>query len=101
MGAVVIQRIVPNPRANLKQTTNVVPFQNAVTLVDSLGCRVTAMKNICPEQPRLSTPLITTMPFRAFMFQGSQSGDEMVLSVRMLGCLNYEDCYQVGCMIFN
>lgn len=73
---------------------------DSVTMVDSLGCRVSSMKSVCPEHPRQVSSLITTMPFRAFMFQGANSGDEMVLSIRMLGCLLYEDCFPVSIKIF-
>lgn len=74
--------------------------QDVIVLLDSLGCRIPTMKSVCPEQPRQIGPLVTTFPFRAFMFQGANSGDEMILSVRMIGCLLYEDCFQVSTFAF-
>lgn len=88
MGPVVAHRITSTP--SVRTTTN------SVTLVNSAGCRLPSMKGVCPEQPRHVTPLTVTLPMRAFMFQGAKSGDEMVLSVRMVGCLQAEDCFQVS-----
>lgn len=89
MGTVAVHRI--GSQGELAKTS-----QNSVILVDSQGCRNPSMRGVCPEQPRQVTPLITTLPFRAFMFQESKSGDEMVLSVRMIGCLQFQDCHQVS-----
>lgn len=86
-----MHRLAPSTAYNLS-----VRSQDAIVLVDNQGCRIPAMRVVCPEQPRQLNNLVTTFPFRAFMFQGSNSGDEMVLSVKMIGCMQYEDCYQVG-----
>lgn len=67
--------------------------QRALTLVDSAGCRDIRMKAVCPDNPVQSSPLVSTLALRAFMFQGMASGDEMVMSVRMIACLHYEDCH--------
>lgn len=90
MGDVIMRRLLPQGRLS----------QESATIIDSLGCRVAAMKSVCPEQPRQLDPLTTTLTFRAFMFQGSNSGDEMVLSVRMYGCLQQEDCVKVSNFYF-
>lgn len=67
--------------------------QRALTLVDSAGCRDIRMKAVCPDNPAQTSPLVSTLALRAFMFQGMASGDEMVMSVRMIACLHYEDCH--------
>lgn len=87
MGDVVMRRLLPEGRLS----------QDFVTIIDSLGCRVPAMKSVCPEQPRQLDQLTTMLSFRAFMFQGSDRGAEMILSVRMYGCLQEEHCIQVCC----
>lgn len=69
--------------------------QKSLTLVEENGCRSAGIRNICPFQPRQMTPLDNVLHFRAFLFQDSARGDDMVLSVRMLGCLNAQDCFQV------
>ncbi|KAJ8983776.1 hypothetical protein NQ317_000336, partial [Molorchus minor] len=70
--------------------------KKSVTLIEENGCRSPGMKSICPFQPRQISPLDTILHFRAFLFQSSSKGDDMLVSVRMLGCLNIPDCYQVG-----
>lgn len=95
MSTVAMQRILSSTQRYLN-TQKSTTLRDSVILVDNLGCRVPAMKSVCPEQPKRISPLTISLPFRAFMFQGSNSGDEMVLSVRMQGCLQYDDCFQVS-----
>ncbi|XP_045469916.1 uncharacterized protein LOC123677447 [Harmonia axyridis] len=66
------------------------------TLVDENGCTNPFMRNICPDLPQQISPLVVVFPFRAFLFQGSDRSDEMVLSMRMIGCLNSKDCLQIN-----
>lgn len=70
--------------------------QRSLTLVEENGCRSPGIRSIVPAQPRQITPLDNVLNFRAFLFQDSTRGDDMVLSVRMLGCLNSQDCFQVN-----
>lgn len=70
--------------------------QKSLTLVEDNGCRSAGIRNVCPFQPKQITPLDNVLHFRAFLFQNSARGDDMVLSVRMLGCLNAQDCFQVS-----
>lgn len=91
MGDVLMRRLLPQGRSG----------QDSVTLIDALGCRIPAMRTVCPEQPKQIDHLTTTLTFRAFMFQGANSGDEMILSVRMLGCLQPEDCLQVSLLKYS
>ncbi|ENN77282.1 hypothetical protein YQE_06108, partial [Dendroctonus ponderosae] len=61
-------------------------------LVNQQGCVNPEMRSICPRHPQKINPLITELQFRAFLFQDSPQGDEMVVSVRTQGCLNVADC---------
>ncbi|KAL3282552.1 hypothetical protein HHI36_005732 [Cryptolaemus montrouzieri] len=70
--------------------------QQSATLIDDNGCTVPSMRNVCPDQPRQINPLMVVLPFRAFLFQGNQDTEEMVLSLRMIGCLNTKDCLQIN-----
>lgn len=69
---------------------------NSVNLVTSNGCVNPQMRNICPLEPVLDPPLGYRFGFKAFMFQGMRSGDEVVMSVKMTGCLYWRDCQLVS-----
>lgn len=90
MGDVVMRHLINEGRLS----------QDFVTIIDPLGCRVPEMKSVCPEQPKQIDQLTTSLIFRAFMFEGTDKGEEMVLSVRMFGCLQEEHCIQVKCFKF-
>lgn len=53
------------------------------------------MKSICPQPPTFEPPLGHRFGFRAVMFQGMKSGDEMVMSVKIAGCIDQSDCFVV------
>lgn len=69
---------------------------NSANLITSTGCVHPAMQSICPEPPVFEQPLGYRFGFRAVMFQGMKSGDEMVISVKILGCLHQIDCFVVS-----
>jgi hypothetical protein len=50
------------------------------------------MRSICPAPPTYEAPLGYRLAFRAVMFQGMRSGDEMVMKVRIAGCIHRQDC---------
>lgn len=54
------------------------------------------MRSICPQDPIFEQPLGYRFGFKAFMFQGMNSGDEMVMNVKLNGCLYRRDCNIVG-----
>lgn len=85
MGEVVVHHV---SKSNKSQSRSVV-------LVDNTGCRDARMRSVCPDNPLQVAPLVTTLAVKAFMFQGMDSGDEMIMSVRMIGCLLQEDCFKV------
>lgn len=45
--------------------------------------------------PVFEPPLGYRFGFRAVMFQGMKSGDEMVMTVRIIGCMDHHDCHLV------
>lgn len=54
------------------------------------------MQSICPLPPVFEPPLGYRFGFRAVMFQGMKNGDEMQMSVRMVGCIDSRDCHLVN-----
>lgn len=55
----------------------------------------TLMKNVCPLEPVLDSPLGYRFGFKAFMFQGMKSGDDVVMNVKLSGCIFKQDCQLV------
>ncbi|EDS34834.1 conserved hypothetical protein [Culex quinquefasciatus] len=70
---------------------------NSATLVTTNGCLNPSMKAVCPAAPVLETPLSYRLGLRAAMFQGMRSGDEMVLRVRVVGCVDRRECTVDNC----
>lgn len=65
---------------------------NTVNLVSHNGCINPSMKSVCTLPPQYEPPLGQRFGFKAVMFQGMKSGDEVVMSIRILGCVNRNDC---------
>ncbi|EDV37368.2 uncharacterized protein Dana_GF13410 [Drosophila ananassae] len=65
---------------------------NNVQLVSSRGCLNPAMQAICAHAPILEPPLGQRLHFKAVMFPGMRSGEVLVISMRITGCLEHEDC---------
>ncbi|EDW32954.1 GL10255 [Drosophila persimilis] len=65
---------------------------NTVQLVSSRGCLNPAMQAICSHSPVMEPPLGQRFHFKAVMFPGMRSGDVLVISMRITGCLEREDC---------
>ncbi|XP_020803576.1 uncharacterized protein LOC110180261 [Drosophila serrata] len=65
---------------------------NTVQLISSRGCLNPAMLSICSHGPILEPPLGQRLHFKAVMFPGMQSGEVLVISMRITGCLEREDC---------
>lgn len=51
------------------------------------------MKSICPLGPTFEPPLGHRLAFKVVMFQGMRSGDEVVMSIKISGCLDEHDCH--------
>ncbi|KAH8291145.1 hypothetical protein KR054_009127 [Drosophila jambulina] len=65
---------------------------NTVQLISSRGCLNPAMVSICSHSPILEPPLGQRLHFKAVMFPGMRSGEVLVISMRITGCLEREDC---------
>lgn len=66
---------------------------NNVALITSRGCINPSMQSVCTQPPSYDPPLGHRLTFKAVMFQGMHSGDELVLSMRITGCLEARDCH--------
>lgn len=69
----------------------------SINLVSNAGCLNPAMKSICPFPPVFEAPMGHRFGFKAIMFQGMSSGDEIVMGIRIVGCINPVDCQQGIC----
>ncbi|XP_055596254.1 uncharacterized protein LOC129746573 [Uranotaenia lowii] len=70
---------------------------NSANLITTAGCLNPTMRAIVPLAPVLESPLSYRLAFRAAMFQGMRSGDEMVLRVRIIGCVDRRECLVENC----
>lgn len=73
---------------------------NSATLIKSNGCINPAMRSICPFAPIFEAPLGYRVGFRAVMFQGMKSGDEMIITVKIVGCIDNIDCAVVCTFLY-
>ncbi|XP_052873186.1 uncharacterized protein LOC128278496, partial [Anopheles cruzii] len=71
---------------------------NSASLVTASGCLNPLMRAISPAAPVFEAPLGYRLGFRAAMFQGMRSGDEMVLRVRVVGCVDRRECLVENCV---
>jgi len=82
---VILQRLAPSGEV-----------VNSAILITTNGCVNPSMRAVCPAAPVFEPPLGHRLAFRAVMFMGMRSGDEMVMSVRVVGCLERKDCNVVS-----
>ena len=63
-------------------------------LVYSDGCRDQAYRTLAPSQPWREelNPLVNNFDFRVFMFQEMQSGDSIIITAKVVACVEEEDC---------
>ncbi|XP_055372791.1 uncharacterized protein LOC129606475 [Condylostylus longicornis] len=66
---------------------------NSVNIITQQGCINPVMRLVCPTQPSFDPPLGYRLSFKAIMFQGMRSGEEIVLSLKITGCMERADCY--------
>ncbi|XP_062556064.1 uncharacterized protein LOC134220940 [Armigeres subalbatus] len=70
---------------------------NSATIVTTNGCLNPTMRAISSVAPVAESPLSYRLAFRAAMFQGMRSGDEMVMRVRIVGCVERRECTVENC----
>lgn len=67
-------------------------IMNSLWILDSEGCLNPQVREICSGEQYRVSPLESYLLLKAFMFENMQESDEMVLSVKVTGCLSGEDC---------
>ncbi|XP_055844653.1 uncharacterized protein LOC129911042 [Episyrphus balteatus] len=77
---------------NLQLISGTGDLTRSVNLITSHGCVNPSMRSICPQIPIFEPPLGHRFQFKAVMFQEMRSGEEMVLSMKVTGCLEQNDC---------
>lgn len=65
---------------------------NSASIITTNGCVNPSMKTICPQPPIFEPPLGHRLSFKAIMFQGMKSGDEIIMNVKVIGCMERSDC---------
>ncbi|XP_046410190.1 uncharacterized protein LOC124174771 [Neodiprion fabricii] len=65
---------------------------NSLWILDAEGCRNPEIPEISPSGQYRVAPLESYLVFQAFMFENMKETDEMVVSVKVMGCLEGEDC---------
>ena len=71
--------------------------RNTARLVYSDGCRNPAYRVLAPFNPWRdgSNGLINNFDFRVFMFQSMESGDAIMITAKVMACVEEEDCAPV------
>ncbi|XP_043282098.1 uncharacterized protein [Venturia canescens] len=67
-------------------------IMNSLWILDANGCLNPQVKEICSREQYRVSPLETYLMFEAFMFDNMKATDEMVMNVRITGCLDGADC---------
>ncbi|XP_066594841.1 uncharacterized protein [Prorops nasuta] len=67
-------------------------IMNSLWILDSNGCLNPDVRDICSREQYKHSSLKTYLIFQAFMFENMRESDEMVLSVKVTGCLDGADC---------
>lgn len=65
---------------------------NSLWILDADGCRNPDINEICPGDQYRVASLESYLIFEAFMFENMKETDEMIISVKVTGCLEGEDC---------
>lgn len=73
--------------------------KNTAELVFSNGCRNPSYRPLAPFNPwrDSSNGLIINFDFRVFMFQEMLSGDSIMISAKVIACVEEIDCAPVNC----
>lgn len=71
--------------------------RNTARLVYSDGCRNPAYRVLAPFNPWRdgSNGLINNFDFRVFMFQSMESGDAIMITAKVMACVEEADCAPV------
>ena len=72
-----------------RQQKNII---NSLWILDANGCLNPQVREICSSEQYRISPLESYLLFQAFMFENMKENDEMILSVKVTGCLDGADC---------
>ncbi|XP_054737888.1 uncharacterized protein LOC129244296 [Anastrepha obliqua] len=78
---------------NVQRVSPTGELLNNVALITSRGCINPSMQSVCTQPPSFDPPLGHRLAFKAVMVQGMRSGDELIISMRITGCLEAHDCH--------
>lgn len=67
-------------------------IMNSLWILDAEGCLNPQLNEITLGEQYRIDPLESYLLLRAFMFDAMQETDEMILSVKITGCLRGDDC---------
>lgn len=75
--------------------------KNTAQLVHSNGCRNPAYRPLAPLNPWRdpTNGLINNFDFRVFMFQEMLSGDSIMISAKVIACVEEIDCAPVSIIL--
>lgn len=65
---------------------------NSLSILDKDGCLNSDVRDICPREQYLASPLESYLIFQAFMFEGMKETDEIFFTVKAMACLDPADC---------
>ncbi|XP_024938704.1 uncharacterized protein LOC107265660 [Cephus cinctus] len=67
-------------------------IMNSLWILDSHGCLNPDIREISSREQHRVSPLENYIIFHAFMFENMKETDEMILTVKVIGCLDGDDC---------
>ncbi|XP_043477761.1 uncharacterized protein LOC122508461 isoform X2 [Leptopilina heterotoma] len=67
-------------------------IMNSVSILDTNGCLNPEIRSVCSREQYRVSPLESYLLFKAFMFENMKENDEMIISVKVIGCLDGADC---------
>ncbi|XP_034934166.1 uncharacterized protein [Chelonus insularis] len=65
---------------------------NSVWILNSNGCLNPDIREVCSREQYRVNPLESYLIFQAFMFDNMKETDEMIMNVKVTGCLDGNDC---------
>lgn len=67
-------------------------IMNSLWILDANGCLNPEIRTICSREQYRVSPLESYLLFKAFMFENMKENDEMIIIVKVTGCLDGSDC---------
>lgn len=67
-------------------------IMNSVWILDSNGCLNPDVRDICSREQYRISALESYLIFEAFMFDNMRETDELIMNVKVTGCMDGNDC---------